>query len=616
MNVQRTVETQSTAPSGVRPDATPIVSLRDVHKIYQRGTLPVHALRGVSLDIYAGEFVAIMGQSGSGKSTMMHLLGCLDRPTEGSYRFAGTEVSELDSDQLASLRRHAFGFIFQQYNLLATATADENVEIPAIYAGVPRTQRFARACDLLTSLGLGDRLDHRPNQLSGGQQQRVSIARALMNGGEVILADEPTGALDSKSGREVLELLRDLNARGHTIILITHDPNVAAEAQRVIQLKDGVIVSDAPSETAAARGDAARVPISVVPPDYLSHPNAASLPDIMEAAKMALRSLRANIFRTILTLLGIIIGVGSVVAMLAIGDGAKQQVLQSIQNMGTNLLLVRPGAPNVRMAGAIIATLVPADAEAIQNLPNVANAVPEFPSQVTVRYRAKDYVTSSNSTTAAFTDARDWQPSEGAFFTEADVKSFAPVVVLGQTVVKALFGQGANPVGQYVLLNNVPFEVIGVMSAKGATPYGSDMDDVLFVPSSTGRLRIHGQTYSKSITVKVDDVTRIDETQDAITTLLTARHRAVDFQIRNMASILDTATETQNTLTILLGSIAAISLLVGGIGVMNIMLVSVTERTREIGIRTATGARTVHILLQFITEALVVCAIGGAIGVV
>ncbi len=615
MNVQRAVQTQSAAPSGVRPDATPIVSLRGVHKIYQRGTLPVHALRGVSLDIYAGEFVAIMGQSGSGKSTMMHLLGCLDRPTEGSYRFAGTEISELDSDQLASLRRHAFGFIFQQYNLLATATADENVEIPAIYAGVPRAQRFARARDLLTSLGLGDRLDHRPNQLSGGQQQRVSIARALMNGGEVILADEPTGALDSKSGREVLELLRDLNARGHTIILITHDPNVAAEAQRVVQLKDGLIVSDAPSEKAAARGDAARVPISVVPPDYLSHPNATSLPDIMEAAKMALRSLRANIFRTILTLLGIIIGVGSVVAMLAIGDGAKQQVLQSIQNMGTNLLLIRPGAPNVRMAGAVIATLVPTDAEAIQNLPNVANAVPEFPSQVTVRYRAKDYVTSSNSTVAAFTEARDWQPSEGAFFTDADVKSFAPVVVLGQTVVRALFGEGANPVGQYVLLNNVPFEVIGVMSAKGATPYGSDMDDIVFVPSSTGRLRIHGQTYSKSITVKVDDVTRIDETQDAITTLLTARHRTVDFQIRNMASILDTATETQNTLTILLGSIAAISLLVGGIGVMNIMLVSVTERTREIGVRMATGARKLNILLQFNTEALVVCAAGGLIGV-
>ncbi|MHB1217799.1 MAG: MacB family efflux pump subunit [Alphaproteobacteria bacterium] len=620
MNIQPSALAAAAAP-GAAAGTTPIIALRDVHKTYQRGTLPVHALRGVSLDIHPGEFVAIMGASGSGKSTLMHLLGCLDRPSEGSYRFAGTEVSELDSDQLAALRRHAFGFIFQQYNLLATATAEENVEIPAIYAGVPRAQRFARARGLLTSLGLGDRLDHRPNQLSGGQQQRVSIARALMNGGEVILADEPTGALDSKSGREVLELLRGLNARGHTVILITHDPDIAAEARRVVQIKDGLIVSDAPSaraaEDKARAGEAGPVEdrINVVPMDYLAHPNATSLPDAIEAAKMALRSLKANLFRTILTLLGIIIGVASVVAMLAIGDGAKQKVLQSIQNMGTNLLLIRPGAPNVRMAGAVIATLVPTDAEAIQNLPNVANAVPEFPSQITLRYRAKDYVTNSNSTTAAFPEARDWQPAEGAFFTDADVKSFAPVVVLGQTVVKNLFAEGQNPIGQYVLVNNVPFEVIGVMAAKGATPYGSDMDDIAFVPSTTGRLRIHGQTYSKSITVRVDDVSRIDETQDAITTLLAARHRAADFQIRNMASILDTATETQNTLTILLGSIAAISLLVGGIGVMNIMLVSVTERTREIGVRMATGARKLNILLQFNTEALVVCAAGGLIGV-
>ena len=586
----------------------PVVQLENVTKTYSNGEVEVHAVRGITLQVMPGEFVAIMGSSGSGKTTLMNILGCLDRPTSGSYRFAGEEVSQLDADQRALLRRSAFGFIFQQYNLLATATAVENVEVPAIYAGLTHTDRVARAEQLLTRLGLGERMDHRPSQLSGGQQQRVSVARALMNGGAVILADEPTGALDSKSGTDVMQILRDLNAAGHTVLIITHDAAVAQQAKRVVEIKDGLITADS-----GPQAPAAKTPIQ--PQGFEPVSSVATLPDFIEAGKMAARSLRANWLRTMLTLLGIIIGVASVVALLAIGNGAKQQVLNSISAMGTDLLLVRPGAPNQRFAGGSRASLVPADAEAIAELPNVDQAVPEYPSGVTVRYGKNDAQTQVNGTTAEYTAVRDWATSAGTFFTDEDVKNFAPVVVLGQTVVKALFTNGEDPLGQYILIGNNPFQVIGVMAAKGANNFGQDMDDMVFTPITTGAQRIYGQRYARTVTVAVKDVDKIDATQEAVRQLLIARHKQEDFQIRNMVSILETATATSNTLTILLGSIAAISLLVGGIGVMNIMLVSVTERTREIGIRMATGARKLNILLQFNTEALVVCSIGGLIGI-
>jgi macrolide transport system ATP-binding/permease protein len=584
----------------------PLIALHDVAKTFQRGEVAVHALRGVSLEIAAGEFVAIIGASGSGKSTLMNLIGLLDRPSEGSYRFAGIEIGVLDADRRAHLRRESFGFIFQQYSLLASSTAIENVEIPAIYAGVPRTERLARAREILASLGLGDRLDHRPGQLSGGQQQRVSIARALMNGGAVILADEPTGALDSESGAEVLRLLEELNAQGHTIVLITHDAGVAARARRIVEIKDGRIVSD----RASSPGPAAAALT-------LAHRGAGAGLGLqfMEAARMALHALRVNLLRTLLTLLGIIIGVASVVAMLAIGDGARKSVLDRINAMGTDLLLIRPGAPNIRPSGGVTATLVAADAEAIARLPNVAAAAPEFPGTVTVRYGGADYSTSAVATTAEFAQVRDWALESGVFLSAADVRNFAPVAVLGQTVVKSLFDPGVDPLGRHLLLNNIPFQVIGVLAPKGASPMGSDQDDVIYVPLTTGSLRLFGERYVRTITVQVADVTKIDETQEAVRQLLIGRHRLEDFRIRNMASILQAATETQDTLTLLLGSIAAISLLVGGIGVMNIMLVSVTERTREIGVRMATGARRFNILLQFNSEAAAVCTLGGVIGV-
>ncbi|MDH2432729.1 MacB family efflux pump subunit [Pokkaliibacter sp. MBI-7] len=586
--------------------ATPLIALQGITKTFRNGDLEVEVLHGIDLQIHAGEFVAIMGTSGSGKSTLMNILGCLDQASSGQYRFRGEDVSTLQGDELARLRRESFGFVFQSYNLIATATARENVEVPAIYTGLPAEQRQQRAAELLTSLGLENRQDHRPSQLSGGQQQRVSIARALMNGGQIILADEPTGALDSRSGEDVMALLQQLSADGHTVILITHDRQVAEHADRIIEIRDGHILSDSLPKAGARQKGVSR---DFRPAEEQHRP----LVDITEAARMALRALHANVFRTVLTLLGIVIGVGSVITMLAIGDGAKQAVIDRISAMGSNLLLVRPGAPNQR-GRSTVATLVEADVRAISELPNVLAAIPELTGTVTARAGGNDHATETNATSAQFTLARNWPLAEGTFFTSEDEAQYATVAVLGKTVAQALFPD-RDPLGQYVMLNAILFQVIGIMSERGASPMGQDQDDVIFVPYSTGSLRLFGQKYLRNVTVAAEDVEQIDDTQAAVSKLLLERHQLEDFQIRNMASIIETASATQNTLTVLLGSIAAISLLVGGIGVMNIMLVSVTERTREIGIRMATGARTGNIQQQFLIEAMVVSALGGLLGV-
>ncbi len=584
----------------------PLLELAGVVRTFRNGDNEIHALAGISLAVAEGEYVAIIGQSGSGKSTLMNILGCLDRPTEGRYAVRGVDVAEFDADELAELRRDTFGFVFQRYNLLSGASAAENVEIPAVYAGRSRRERVARAHDLLHRLGLGDRADHRPGQLSGGQQQRVSIARALMNDPAVILADEPTGALDTASGRDVLDLLDELHREGRTILLITHDATVAARAERIIHLSDGRMVADEPGRIRTA-----------VTADRVGHRRPASrlglVAGFSEAVKMAFRSLRTNLFRTALTLLGVVIGVAAVVAMLAIGGGSKQDVMTRIQKMGTNLLLVRPGAPGIRASGDY-ASLLPADAEAIARLDNVAAVSPERQGGNTIRFGNVDYRTMIVGIWPGYAKARDWEVAEGTFIIDDDVKGYAPVVILGRTVARNLFPD-QDPVGSYVLIKSVPFEVIGVLAGKGATPFGSDADDVALVPLSTALNRIFGRTYVNGITVQVTDAALMDQTQQAIETLLRDRHGTEDFQIRNTSSILETAIAAQNTLTILLGSVALISLLVGGIGVMNIMLVSVTERTREIGIRMATGARMQNILLQFNTEAVVVCGIGGMMGV-
>lgn len=592
------------ADAAVQNDA-PLIELVGLRKTYKSGeTAAVEVLQGISLKIRAGEFIAIMGQSGSGKSTLMNILGLLDRPTSGTHRFAGKNVETLSRDELAELRRDAFGFVFQQYNLIPTITALENVEIPAIYAGISRAERHAWAAGLLARLGLSDRIDHRPNQLSGGQQQRVSIARALMNGGHVILADEPTGALDSKTGAEVMELLAELAVQGHTVILITHDHDVAGAADRIVEIRDGVIVSDSGASKSEDRRPR--------PTGSRNVGKAASaFSDMHEAFHAGGRALSANPFRTALTLLGIIIGVASVIALLAIGEGAKQSVLAQLSIYGANRMYVIPGGGSSHGPGG---RLLAADADLVRAVPNVAAAMPYLHGNVTVRAGNVDYPTNGVAVTTDFPSILHWTVDHGVFFNKQDELSFATVAVIGSKLASRMFPDGSDPVRRMILVNNVPFQVIGVLSSKGALSGDSDDDDTIVFPFSAGSVRVFGKQELSWISVLVTDLSRADETASAITATLEKAHRVRDFRVFNKVASIQAQDRTQNTLTLLLGFTAAISLIVGGIGVMNVMLMTVTERTREIGIRMATGARTIDILRQFLTEAMMVSGVGGLLG--
>ena len=585
----------------------PLLELKGVSRTYTTGGEPLTVLKEVSLTIEEGEFVAIMGASGSGKSTMMNIVGCLDKPTKGTYLVRGTDISTLNNDELAALRRDTFGFIFQRYNLMSDLSAVENTEVPAVYRGVGKAEREKHACEILQELGLGDRLQHHPNQLSGGQQQRVSIARALMNGGPVILADEPTGALDSQGGKDMMAILVKLNGQGHTIIVVTHDSDIADYANRIVHIVDGRITSDVVKKKI-------KTGIREKHKVELKDKNAGTAV-LGESLKMALRSLVNNRMRTALTMLGIIIGVAAVVALMAIGNGAKQEVVERIQAMGADLMTIARGARNVHATGTIVTSFVPEDLPSIGRVTGVAIVNPESEASALVRFGNLDLTITVVGTGEEFPEVHDWPAQTGVFFNADHVKRYSQVVTLGQTVATNLFPKGMNPLGQYILIGNAPFLVIGVMSVKGTSPRGDDLDNSVWLPYTTAGARIFGQRYFNRMVVRVKPGADMTAVQAGLTALLIKRHGTEDFNIRNMADTIATANETQNTLTYLLAAIAIISLIVGGIGVMNIMLVSVTERTREIGIRMAIGARNFDVLFQFLTEAVMVCFIGGIIGV-
>ncbi len=583
-----------------------LLELKSVCRTYTDGE-PLTVLKDVTLEIRSGEFVAIMGASGSGKSTLMNIIGCLDSPSAGTYCIRGIDVAGLGGDALAALRRDTFGFIFQRYNLMSDLSAIENAEVPAVYRGVGKAERKVHAGELLRDLGLGDRLSHTPGQLSGGQQQRVSIARALMNGGPVILADEPTGALDNAGGKEVMAILEKLHGLGHTIIVVTHDTDIAAYAHRLVRIADGRITSDEKQK------DENGVPPKAARAETAAGPGAAVLG---ESLKMAIRSLLHNRMRSVLTMLGIIIGVASVIALMAIGNGAKQDVVGRIQAMGTDLLTIMRGPPAVRASAEIVTTFLPEDLPFIAGVRGVSMAVPETNLSSLLRFGNQDLTVTAVGTGDRFPDVHDWPPQSGVFFSAENVRGYAQVVALGQTVVRNLFPPDTNPLGQYVLIGSAPFLVIGVLSSKGLTPRGDDMDNSVWLPYTTAGARIFGQRFFNDIVVRVKPDADMGTVQDGLHAILMKRHGKEDFNIRNQADTIAQADETQNTLTYLLAAIAVISLVVGGIGVMNIMLVSVTERTREIGIRMAIGARAFDVLFQFLTEAVVVCFIGGLLGVV
>ena len=597
---------------------TPLIELKNIRKSYGGGDSPqVDVLRGIDLSIHAGEFVAIVGASGSGKSTLMNILGCLDRPTAGDYLFAGENVAHLDGDALAWLRREAFGFVFQGYHLIPSGSAQENVEMPAIYAGISATERHARAKALLTRLGLADRTGNRPHQLSGGQQQRVSIARALMNGGHIILADEPTGALDSHSGAEVMILLDELASQGHVVILITHDREVAARANRIIEIRDGLIISDSANDQsyvpAIANSDALQaVDLRQRLADGAEH-NGAWKAELVDAVQAAWRVMWINKFRTALTLLGIIIGVASVVVMLAVGEGSKRQVMAQMGAFGSNIIYLSGSSPNPRTPLGIV-TLN--DVAALAALPQVKRIMPVNGSDAGIRFGNLDYLAYVGGNDINFPDIFNWPVVEGSYFTEADERAGATVAVIGHRIREKLFKDVPTPIGQYILIENVPFQVIGVLAEKGSSSGNKDSDDRVAIPYTAASVRLFGTYNPEYVAIAAADARKVHEAEQAIDQLMLKLHNGKrDYQLTNNAAMIQAEARTQNTLSLMLGSIAAISLLVGGIGVMNIMLMTVRERTREIGIRMATGARQRDILRQFLTEAVMLSVVGGLFGI-
>ncbi|MEE4451171.1 MacB family efflux pump subunit [Novosphingobium resinovorum] len=586
---------------------TPLLSLSHVRREYPSGDGVFAALKDIDLTIHAGEMVAIVGQSGSGKSTLMNILGCLDRPTSGSYRVDGRDTANLEPDELAALRREHFGFIFQRYHLLTDLTALGNVEVPAVYAGKPRGERAARASQILSRLGLGERTGHRPGQLSGGQQQRVSIARALMNGGEVIFADEPTGALDSASGVEVMAILGELHAEGHTVIIVTHDMKVAEHAERIIEIRDGEIIDD-------RRTAAPRTAPTLAPPPAGSSGFGQLADRFREAFRMAVLAMSAHKLRTFLTMLGIIIGIASVVSVVALGNGSQAKILSDISSLGTNTLTVYPGKSFGDMRSGKIQTLKDSDAEALGQLSYIDSVTPSVSTSVTARYRNVAATAQVSGVGADYFRVRGLTLNAGSLFDAQAVRQLAQDAVIDENTQKTLFPDGEDPLGKVVLLGKVPVRIVGVVGTQQQGFGGSD-SLTAYVPYTTAMSRMLGQSYVSSITVRISDDVSTSASEAAVTQLLTQRHGTVDFFISNSDDIRATITSATQTMTLLVAAIAVISLIVGGIGVMNIMLVSVTERTAEIGVRMAVGARQSDILQQFLIEAILVCLIGGVIGV-
>ncbi len=586
--------------------ADALLELHGVSRAYRSAAGEVVVLKDVSLRIEAGEFIAIIGPSGSGKSTLMNILGCLDRPSEGSYRVQGAATEQMSQDELAHLRREHFGFIFQRYNLMENLSATENVALPAVYAGVDADARTARARMLLETLGLGERTTNRPSQLSGGQQQRVSIARSLMNGGAIVLADEPTGALDHASGRQVMAELKRLHAQGHTVILVTHDAAIAAHASRVIEIADGQVVSD------RGMGDPA-VARSAAVPERRPEPateRRARLDAIREAARMAVRSMLAHRLRTLLTMLGIIIGVAAVVTVVALGKGAQAQVESQINELGASTLDIFPGADFGDPRSAEIESLVVDDADHLAALSYVDSVSPNLSGSVAALQGNRRANTQVLGVGADLPRVRGLRLKAGRFFTDAEVEAHRAVGVVDQKAAKALFS--GNPIGGTVLLGGMPVEVIGVVGpnafAGGATP-------TVYVPYTSASSRLLGSQRLESITVRVRDDVPTTAAEASLGAELQRLHGRRDFFIYNADQIRKAVMKSSQTMAALVSAIAAVALVVGGVGVMNIMLVSVKERVREIGVRLAVGARQGDILRQFLIEAVLICLFGGALGV-
>ncbi|EAK6915581.1 ABC transporter permease [Campylobacter coli] len=565
-------------------------------------------LKNVSLSIEKGEFVAIIGQSGSGKTSLLNIIGTLDMPSSGSYIFDDYEVTQLNSDEKARLRREKIGFIFQRYNLLNLLSANDNVALPAVYAGKKVQERNFRAQELLGNLELEHKIESKPNELSGGQQQRVSIARALMNGGELILADEPTGALDSKSGIMVLEILKKLNTQGYTIVLVTHDPKIAAQAKRVIEIKDGEILSDSKKDKIVYQGQVKSMPKEKKTLTLLKN-------QAFECFKIAYSSILAHKLRSILTMLGIIIGVASVVCVVALGLGSQAKVLESIAGLGTNTIEIYPG----RGFGDLRSGRTRLNFSDLQTLRTL-----EYLDAVDAHSSTSGIATYTNISLSARAEGvgvnnfaiEGLKLQVGRILNNEDIETNANVAVLDFNAKKNLFPRqkSEDVLGRVVIFNSQPFKIIGVLQKDTEKPIEDNVVR-LYMPYTTLMNKLTGDRNLREIIVKVKDDVSSTLAENAVIRILEIKRGQRDFFTFNSDTFKQAITANKRTTTILTASVAVIALIVGGIGVMNIMLVSVSERTREIGIRMAIGARREDIMMQFLIEAVMICSMGAILGV-
>ncbi|UYZ82694.1 MacB family efflux pump subunit [Entomomonas sp. E2T0] len=584
-----------------------MIEVTNLNKYFGEGNNRTHVLKDINLAIEAGEFIAIVGQSGSGKTTLMNTLGCLDTPSSGSYKIDNIETSSMTSNELAQVRGEKFGFIFQRYNLLANLSALDNVALPAIYLGVDHTERTNKATKLLNDLNLPDKLKNKPNELSGGQQQRVSIARALMNGGEIILADEPTGALDSHSGEMVMDILKELHQQQHTIILVTHDQQIASYAHRIIEIKDGEIIAD------TRKQNQPNTPIEAKKQPIKYNPFVFYKDQLFESFKMSIQAIVAHKLRSILTMLGIIIGIASVVTVVALGRGSQQKILSDINSLGTDTITIYAGSGAGDMYSGRVTTLTDDDAKELAKLSYIDGASPTITSSGTLVFNNISVNSQVTGVNEQYFYIKGQQIAEGRFFNLEDVVNNNSVVVIDHNTQQRLF-PSSSAIGKVVLFNKQPFEVVGVTVPNSGFMASSNNLE-LWMPYTTTMSKIAGSSNISSIIVKVKENINTQIADSGITKFLTIKHEKTDFYTANMDAIKQTIESTTDTMTLLISCIALISLIVGGIGVMNIMLVSVTERTKEIGIRMAIGAREHSILEQFLIEAILICLIGGILGI-
>jgi len=582
-----------------------MIKLENISKTFKFGENEIYALKNINLTIQKGEFVAIIGQSGSGKSTLMNILGALDTPSSGSYFIDGREISRFDLDELAMLRSKKFGFVFQRYNLISTLNSMQNVALSAVYAGVEKSVREAKANEILSDLGLGDKTQNLPNKLSGGQQQRVSIARALINGGEIILADEPTGALDSKSGIKVMEIITNLHEKGHTIILVTHDSNIAEWANRIIEIKDGEILTDTKKSELKFELKEQNL--------FQKREISANFDRFKESFKMSISSIFAHKLRSILTMLGIIIGVMSVICVIALGKGSQEQIMSSIKRIGTNTIEIFPGSGFGDMRSGRIKTLTRDDASYLAKQNFLDYSTPNTNTSGVITYANKNINGSLRGGGKDSLAVNGITLQSGRTFSADDIENSRAVVIIDQNAKNELFAD-ENPIGKTIFFNRRPLSIIGVAAPNDA--FGSSENVRIYAPYTSVINNITGDRYIHSITVKVKDDIDSQAAEERVKKLLSQKHGKSDFFTFNSDTIKQTVESTTQTMQLLIASIAAISLIVGGIGVMNIMLVSVTERTKEIGIRMAIGARKSDILQQFLIEAVLLCVLSGIIGVI